>query len=149
VPPPSASPKSPGGLPLLLFWGVSPPPTTPLFIAVDRREAGSSAGNSGGNRSGGKQQREVSDGRNRRENGGVAAKGAPDVGLALPQCAGAPDRILLHRGWHRSAGSFIGLAHTPARFWRRRCGLFFWPQAQITCRLYFRRRFGAALSTEY
>jgi hypothetical protein len=30
-----------------LFFGISPPPTAPLFIAADRREAVSSTGNSG------------------------------------------------------------------------------------------------------
>jgi hypothetical protein len=50
VPHPSASPKSPGGLPL--FFGVSPPPTEPLFIAAARQEAGSSVGNNGGKGSG-------------------------------------------------------------------------------------------------
>jgi hypothetical protein len=130
APPPSASPKSPGGLPLLLFLGVSPPPTAPLFIVADRQEAGSSAGNSGGKGSGGKgsggkQRWEVSGGRNQRESGGVAAKGAPGVGLALPRCVGAPDRILPHKSRHGSNGSFIGLAQTPARFWGSRYGPFF------------------------
>jgi hypothetical protein len=45
-------------------------------------------------------------GKNRRESGGVAAKGA--------RAAGAPDRILPHKGRHGSAGSFIGLAHASA-----------------------------------
>jgi hypothetical protein len=56
-------------------------------------------------------------GKNQRESGGVAAKGAPGVGLALQRAAGAPDRILPHRGRHGSTDSFIGLAHAPARFW--------------------------------
>jgi hypothetical protein len=97
-----------------------------MFIAVDRREAGSSVGNSGG-----KHRWKVSGGRNRRESGGVAAKGAPSVGLVLPRCAGAPDRILPHRSRHGSAGSFIGPAHAPARFWGRRCGPFFGPKPKL------------------
>jgi hypothetical protein len=72
-----------------------------------------------------RKRREVSGGRIRRESGGVAGKGAPGVGLALPRDAGAPNRILPHRGRHGSAGSFIGLAHAPARFWGRRCGPVF------------------------
>jgi hypothetical protein len=52
-------------------------------------------------------------GKNRRESGDVAAKGAPGVGLALSRATGAPDRILPHRGRHGSADSFIGLAHAP------------------------------------
>jgi hypothetical protein len=62
----------------------SPPPTAPLFIPADRREAGSSAGNSGGKGNSGKQRRKVFGRINRQESGGVAAKGAPSVGLALP-----------------------------------------------------------------
>jgi hypothetical protein len=46
-------------------------------------------------------------GENRQESGRVAAKGALGVGLALPRAAGAPDRILLHRG----ADSFIRFDH--------------------------------------
>jgi hypothetical protein len=71
---------------------------------------------------------------NQREGGGVAAKGAPGIRLALPWCAGAPDRILPHRGRHGSAGSFIGLAHASVRFWGRRCGPFLGPEPKIRAR---------------
>jgi hypothetical protein len=70
-------------------------------------------------------------GENRWESGGVAAKGIPGVGLALPWCSGAPDRILPHKGRHESAGSFIGLAHALAQFWGRRCGPFLGPEPKI------------------
>jgi hypothetical protein len=56
-----------------------------------------------------------------------ASKGVLAVGAELSRCAGAPDRILPHRGWHGSADSFIGLAPAPARVLGRRCGPVFAP----------------------
>jgi hypothetical protein len=76
-------------------------------------------------------------GENRREGDGVAAKRAASVGLALPRCAGASDRILPHRDRHGSAGSFSGLAHALARFWGPRCGPFLGPEPKIRAGLIF------------
>jgi hypothetical protein len=70
-------------------------------------------------------------GENQRELGSVASKRGSGVGLALPYCAGAPDRILPRRDRHRSTGSFIELALVPARFRDHWCGLFFLLQAPI------------------
>jgi hypothetical protein len=88
VPPPSTSPKLPGGPP----WFGCPSSADGFSIySCPRREAGSSAGNSGGKALGG---------RFARERRLVASKGARGIGLALPRCAGAPNRILPHRGRH-------------------------------------------------
>jgi hypothetical protein len=57
-------------------------------------------------------------GKNRRKSSGVAAKGAPGVGLALPRAAGTPDRILPRRG--ASTGAPTHLLGSPTHrldFW--------------------------------
>jgi hypothetical protein len=55
----------------------------------------------------------------------------PGAELALPRCAGAPDRILPRRDWYGNVGSFIGLAPALTRFQGRRCGLFFGPKPKF------------------
>jgi hypothetical protein len=67
-------------------------------------------------------------GRIRRESGGVTAKGAPGIGLALTRGVDGPNRILSRRGRHGSADSFIGLTPAPADFWGRGCGRVFGPK---------------------
>jgi hypothetical protein len=73
-------------------------PTAPLFYSCSsRREDDSSAGNNGEKRVAG---------RKRREAASVIGKRALSIGLKFLRGADAPDRILLCRGRHRSAGSF-------------------------------------------
>jgi hypothetical protein len=79
------------------------------------------------------------------ENGGIWGKPA---GRRWCRCQGgpgrrigAPNRMLPHRGRHGSAGSFIGLAHAPARFWGHRCGPFLGSEPKI----YARRVLGGIL----
>jgi hypothetical protein len=73
-------------------------------------------------------------GENRRELGGVAGKRGSIIGLPLPRCADAPDKILPRKDQHGSASSFIGHAPAPTRFWGHRCGPFFGPKPKFRTR---------------
>jgi hypothetical protein len=102
----------------------------PLFIVAERREVGSSAGKEAA----GTFWREKAAGK-----WWYRWQGGPGRRIG----AGAPDRILPHRGRHGSVGSFIGLAKRWLDFGGAGVGRFS-ARAQFPRRPCFVRRFGGA-----